>query len=352
MKIYKRWTIKVLLTTLLTIKVLILINFIIDPLQFYHSAFYKPVFSKQQRYQNPGLVKNYKYDTIIIGSSMSENNVPSYLNAKMEVNALKLSIMGSSAKEQYLIAKLALDTGKAKNVIWVVDYFSMRGDPTRVRDEYGAFPFYMYDNNPINDIKYLLNLDTSKQAFNILAVMSGLKPNENPDLDTLNTWGNKENFSRQSVLKEWAKYKQTGPIAADEYEITNIKRNLDENLFSLIKNYPQTTFYLYYPPYSILQHRYYFDKNPVLFENELTMNKYIFGQVGKLPNVKIYNFQQENRITFNLDNYKDLAHHTPKINEWIIDQISKNSYRVTENNLEHTLEMLRNQVETLDENKL
>jgi len=113
MKIYKRWTIKVLLTTLLTIKVLILINFIIDPLQFYHSAFYKPVFSKQQRYQNPGLVKNYKYDTIIIGSSMSENNVPSYLNAKMEVNALKLSIMGSSAKEQYIIAILAQDTGKS-----------------------------------------------------------------------------------------------------------------------------------------------------------------------------------------------------------------------------------------------
>ena len=53
-------------------------NFTVDPLQFYRPAsFYEPYYSMQQRYQNPGLARNFPYDTVIIGASMSENFVPS-----------------------------------------------------------------------------------------------------------------------------------------------------------------------------------------------------------------------------------------------------------------------------------
>ncbi len=352
MKSNKKWALTVLGLTLSVVFILMAINFIVDPLQVYRKAPYAPDFSKEQRYQNPGLARNYDYDTIVIGSSMSENLRPSYLNPKLGVKTLKLSIMGSSAKEQNLTANLALGTNKVKNVIWVVDYFSMRGDPNRVRDEYGAFPFYLYDKNPLNDIKYLLNMDTTKQVIHLGFVAAGLEKRINPDLNTLNTWGEPTAFGKQRVLAEWQKVQQGGPVTASEYEYSNVINNIDVNLISLINKYPKVNFYLYYPPYSILQHRFYYDKNPQLFENELGMKKHVFEKVGLRPNVKIFDFQQEPKVTFNLNNYKDLAHHSPQISQWIIDCIAKGKYRVTKDNLNMGLNTLEKQVETLNEKNL
>ncbi|GAB4266690.1 hypothetical protein Tfer_3133 [Thermincola ferriacetica] len=351
MKIYKKWSISIISLTLSLILIFMTVNFIVDPLQYYRKAFYQPDFSDQQRYQNPGLAKNYQYDTIILGTSMSENFLPSYIDAKLGVKTLKLSIMGSSAKEQFMIGNLAVNTGKVKNIIWAVDYFSLRGEPNRVRDEYGAFPYYLYDKNLFNDVNYLLNIDTTRQVFRLLAVALGVMERKNPDLNILNNWGFRESFGKEKVLKEWERLKKGGPVTITEYEIDNIKKNVDQNIIPLVKSNPEITFYLYYPPYSILQHRFYYEKNPQLFENELFIKKYIFKQIGGLPNVKIYDFQHEKKITFNLDNYKDLAHHSPAINEWIIDNIVKDKYRVNNNNLEQYNRILKEQVESLDVSK-
>lgn len=352
MKIYKKWLISVISLTLSLIIILMTINFIIDPLQYYRKAFYQPDFSEQQRYQNPGLAKNYPYDTVILGSSMTENFLPTYVDSKLKVKALKLSIEGSSAKEQYMIGNIAIDTGKVKNVIWGIDYFSLRGDPNRVRDEYGAFPYYLYDNNPFNDVNYLLNIDTTSQVIKLLAEALGVRERKNPDLNLLNNWGSRESFYKEKVLKEWERLRKEGSVTASEYEIDCIRKNVDRNIIPLVKSHPEVMFYLYYPPYSILQHRFYYEKNPKLFESELSIKRYIFKQIGELPNVKIYDFQQEKKVTFNLNNYKDLAHHSSFFNEWIIDRIVDDKYIVNKNNLEQNNKTLKEQVESLDVNKL
>jgi len=74
--------------------------------------------------------------------------------------------------------------------------------------------------------------------------------------------------------------------------------------------------------------------------------------VGDLRHVKLYDFQQEQSITFNLDNYKNLAHHSAAINETIIDSIAADRFLVREENLEQHLSELRRQVETVQADKL
>ena len=102
-----------------------LLTSIIDPLQFYHKAtWYSPVFSTEQRYQNPGLARNYDYDTIIIGTSMTENFIPAEVDKALGGKTLKLSIRGSTADEHFKIASLALQTGKVKKVLWGLDMIS------------------------------------------------------------------------------------------------------------------------------------------------------------------------------------------------------------------------------------
>lgn len=97
------------------------------PITIYHRpSWYTPLLSEEERYQNPGLAKNYDYDNIIIGTSMTENFLPSQVDASLGGTTLKLSMEGSTVDEHYKIAKLALETGKVKQVLWGLDYFSLK----------------------------------------------------------------------------------------------------------------------------------------------------------------------------------------------------------------------------------
>ncbi len=346
-KAYRKWSLSVLTITVLLIGTITTFNFFADPLQFYRKASCKPVFSQEQRYQLPGLAKNYDYDTIIVGSSMTENFRPEYIKGQLGFDALKLSISGASAREQFLIADLAVKTGKVENVIWGIDYFGLSGETGRVRNEQGPFPFYLYDKNPINDIKYLFNISTTFDSAKIVIRRILAKEVIAADLNSLYTWDQQYNFDREIVLDEWRKLADDNEQVSREYEINKLEESARNNIIKLVRSNENINFYMYFPPYSVLQHYYYYRTNPVLFENELYVKKLIFDELGTLKNVKIYDFQQDKNITFDLNNYKDLAHHSSQINNLIIDSISRDDYRVMQENIESSIQTLKVQVETL-----
>lgn len=352
MKIFQKWIVFLLTYTVLFLGVIIMLNYYIDPLQFYRSAFYEPQFSSQQRYQAPGLAKNYEYDRAIIGSSMTENFIPSYIDQQLGGRTIKLSIEGSSLKEQYLIAKLALECGNAKSVLWGIDYFSLRGDPDRVRDEQGEFPFFLYDQQPLNDLKYLLNLDTTLDSLYILGSYIGFGKLSLYNLDMLYNWSDKYDYGKDVVMNVWEKYRNGASIPVDPMEYKHIQQSIDENVVKLVQQYPEVEFVFYYPPYTILQHRYYYERNPLLFQYGLDAKQYIFEQIGNLEHVKIYDFQHLQHITYNLYYYKDLAHHDQTINHFIIDSIAKGEYLVTESTLGYFAAVLKSQVESFTEDQL
>lgn len=352
MKTYKKWLYTLTAYTTGILFLIVLLNYLIDPLQFYRQASYEPQYSKQQRYQNPGLAKNYDYDRVIIGSSMTENFVPSYVDTKLGGKTLKLSIEGSSLREQAMISEIALDTGKVKQVLWGVDYFSLRGDPQRVRDEQGEFPYFLYDHNLWNDVRYLLNLDTTMEVWGIIGTFFGFGTLQSTDLDQLYNWNKKYSYGKSIVLKEWAKFNTDTKVKVDELEYPNIKASLDQNLISQVKSHPDVKFIFYYPPYTILQHRYYYDRNPLLFQYELDAKAYLFSEIGHLPNVVIYDFQHIAAITYNLDHYKDLAHHDQSINQFIIDAITSGEYLVTAQTLAEYADQLTEQVQAYSEVQL
>lgn len=352
MKEYRKWLVYSFLYTICFLVIVIGINYIVDPLQFYHRSFYEPQYSKQQRYQNPGLAKHYEYDRIILGSSMTENFLPSYVDEVLGGNTLKLSIEGSTLKEQSMIGEIALATGKVKNVLWGVDYFSLRAEANEVREDQGEFPFYLYDKNILNDWKYVVNLDTTLSSIGIIGTYVGIGELQKYNLDTLYNWSKNYTFGKEIVMKVWERYKNGVPIEVDPLEYERIKKNIDENIIRLVKSYPEVHFTLYYPPYTILQHRYYYERNPLLFQYELDSKQYIFTQIGHLKNVSIYDFQHLHEITFNMDHYKDLAHHTQEINQYIIDWIAQGEYKVNVDTINEYALLLKQQVETFEEEYL
>lgn len=350
---YRNFFFKTLLFTAMLLFIVAAVNYRVDPLQFYRQAsFYPPSFSTEQRYQNPGLARNYKYDTIILGSSMVENFVPSYVNKQLGVESLKLAMSGASAHEENLLADIAIRTGQVKTVIWGLDYGSLKGAPDRVGNEYSSFPGYLYDRNPFNDYRYLISLSTLESSYNILYGLYRHQP-ATTGLDYLNNWNSQAAYGRDVLQKLWREDQQNKQKGIKIYNQIDpsfkaMQLSFDHNILPIIRQNPNIQFIIYYPPYSILRYLSMYQEDKSLFYDEMRIKEYVFEQLCQYENVAIYDFQSDKNLTFNLDNYKDFSHHSQEYNEYIVKAIARRDprYMVNANNLRLMINHLTEQVRT------
>lgn len=318
--------------------------YIVDPLQFYRKAtWYSPIYSWHERYQNPGLARNYEYDTIIIGTSMTENFLPTEVGKTLGgAQVMKLSMEGSTAIEHRMIADVAIRTGQVKRVLWGLDYFSLRQYPS---DE--EFPYYLYDTNPFNDYKYIFN------ESNIESAIDNLKNDADEEsrkrkLERLNNWDKMVKYGKDRVIPFWEKasISEQG-FSTNEDSLESVQNSFNTYIVSLVKAHPEIEFIFYYPPYSVLRQQVWYITNPARYDNQLAMKRYMFEQLSAFPNVSIHEFQTDSSITYNLDQYKDLSHHSGQINQLIIEQIVAGTHLVTKDNLEASIDLMRKQAENV-----
>lgn len=351
---YITWIKTLFITLLISSAFIMSINYIIDPMQQYRiSSFYPIDFTiKKQRYLNAGLAKNYDYDSIVLGTSHIANfSIPEIQNTLDFKKPIKLCIFGGSAREQSVTLQTAIKNNKnLKNIIWGLDISSFKGKTTRVNYGKRSFPMYLYDQNILNDYRYLFSFETLKKSSNALwyPYISQKKPKFN--YNRMYEWKNEKKFTLNNVLKSWKKAKKNYH-KRDKKKFTtieNFKSSFNFNFLNIIKNNPQINFKIFLPPYSILKFKV-LDND--LFDDRIKFKKYIFNSIGYLPNVKIYDFQMERNITHNLYNYKDLSHYHQKINTWMIKQIKENNYLLTKENINESIENLREQIKNYDLNE-
>lgn len=339
----KNWLIIVASVSLTLLLFVGALNYIIDPLQHYRKAtWYRTCFCEDARYLNPGLARNFNYDSIIIGSSMSENFVPSYIDERLKTKVLKLSISGATAYEENRMMETAIRTGKVRNIIFGLDVFSFMGDPKGLRYGDGSVPFHLYDNSYLNDYKYLLNIDTLVNQSRHSITASLFNKREQLDIDMAYNWSRSYTFSKENAVNDLLTRVKRKKISAEKLRFAVLKESFDQNIMPHIKSNPQIKFYIFYPPYSILTWVDISEKG--FLEDALNFNRYVFEATRQFNNVKVYNFQDEGKITLDLDNYKDVNHYSQTINEFIIDSIAKNAYLMTEENAEGHFERLKDQV--------
>lgn len=325
--------------------VAVLLSWAIDPLQHYHKSWYKPFFSSEERYQNAGLARNYDYDTIILGTSMTENFLPSVVGKAMGGHVMKLSLRGSLMPEQYETAKLALSTGKVKQVLWGIDYFALR-QPT---DEEGeGFPSYLYDDNWLNDYSYWFSITPYEELAKGMTKLAVRRAEQN--LERLDNWNNVVQFGRKLVMNDYRNAQQSEYyFGANEDPLSSVQQTFNTYVLSLVQAHPEVKFTFYYPPYSVLRQAVWQQTNLVRYENQLTMRKWMFEQLQSHPNARLFDFQAESGWTFDLDQYKDLSHHREAINTAIAEAIGRDdaAYRVTADNVDARNAMLEEQVNSL-----
>jgi len=298
-----------------------------DPYLFLGTQPKPYIYIPNERFQIPGMARHEEYDTVILGTSMIENFSEKYASEKLNASAIKLPINASYITEQKLVLDIAQKYHDIKTVLWAVDYRTVdieHGDIYSMNNV--VFPQYMYDEEWVNDWKYIVNHNNFYWALKQYRMRrTGINPFNYmvTDREVLNTW-NWKTFSRELITQDYKDLYEGRKSVYDK--INNLpaevaKKTIDLDLIGTIKKYPDTDFVLFFAPKSILWFKL-LDQMGIL-EKKLDVLTYIVDEASKLPNVEIYNFQNEFEFTENLNIYLDITHYNNTANKYMIDAISE-----------------------------
>lgn len=286
----------------------------VDPFFQYHKPLlWFPYLVDNQVNQNPGLAKHMDYDGILIGSSMTASFNTDWFEELMGMKTQKLSYNGSYPKDLSNIMQLVFDAkgDQVKAVYMAVDQSTFSADPEETK-----FPVtdYLYDDNVFNDVPYLLNKDVLLDY--ILRPLADRK-DASDWAELYKPWWTDEYYNKANVLMcyEAAEEKQEEEALAADYFKDAVEENLQKNILPYIEAHPETEFYIFYPPYSIL------------FWNDVTREKELEAVIGRLEymterllnyeNVHVFNFLGKEDIICNLNNYADYMHYHKNVCRYI-----------------------------------
>ncbi|PLY05093.1 MAG: hypothetical protein C0625_13745 [Arcobacter sp.] len=342
----KKWIKIFMALSILGVSAVGIINYIVDPFQQYRAKTFYPIAFLKERYQNAGLSKNLDYDSVVLGTSTSENfilnEVEDNLNCK---KALKLSVKGGSAREQSITLKTAIKNNKnLKHVLWGLDSFVFIGEANRLKSGPGTFPEYLYDSNILNDYKYLLSIDTLLDSFKSVSRPYLKKDKSVYDYNKMYQWQHQleNDFTFEKIIEAWENRDLDLDEELDKQSFSYLKNSFDINFMPIIKNNKQIEFKIFFPPYSILHFKGIEERNSL--DDTFKFERYIFNQLKNYPNIKMYDFQINKKLTHNLANYRDLIHYHQKFNTWIVEQIKNDKYLITEENIDKNLRELDKQI--------
>lgn len=308
----------------------------IDPYFHYH----KPDLNKyyysldNQRSQNNGVIKNFDYDALITGSSMTENFKTSEMDSIFAVKSIKVPFSGGTYKEINDNLVFALENNpKLKTIVRSLDYSKIFDDKDLMRTDLGEYPTYLYDSNPVNDVRYLFNKDI---VFGRIYPMTSNKSEANfkpgiTSFDDYASWQKNYTFGKNSVIPNGIKsIEKSKPKHLTNEEKQTINENIAQNVTSLAAKYPDVNFYYFFPPYSAV---FWNDlNNDGTIYKQIEAESYAIELILKYPNIQLYSFNMLTDITTDLNNYKDSTHYGQWINSLMLRYMKNNKCLLTKEN--------------------
>ena len=309
--------------------------FVFDPFYHYHRPWLglKAVLNDKE-YQCIGTLRNFDYDSLLVGSSVMENNDNSWYDEAYGIKSIKaIRSYGATADLCYLM-DAAYEDHDIKYVFYNIDPSSLYADKETTYESTGC-PMYLYDRNPFNDVQYLFNKDVlfEKIPYEVANSFIG----DYREGQSYN-WAQWKTFGKMNTL---GVYFRTNEVSAMMPE-TEYADKLADNIALLtgeVSAHPDTEFIFFYPPYSLLwwDMTYRHGETDAVIYCEKEMTKALL----QYDNVRIFCFQNETEVVTNLDYYMDTLHFSPEINRLMLDQILAGENEMTLENYEEVIEGVR-----------
>lgn len=312
----------------------------IDPLFHYHAPldrFAYPIHN--ERYQNDGITRNFEYDSIITGTSMTENFKKTEADEIFDADFIKVPYSGGTYKEINDNLKRAYKA--AKNIRYVIrclDYSLLNTEKDAYREDMD-YPFYLYNDNPLDDLNYVLNKEVlfTQTGYVIDYTKAG---NQTTSFDDYANWNAGFTFGAETVLGTYTLGEKTeGSCTLTEKEYDRLIGNIRQNVTDLADEYPETVFYYFFSPYSIC----YWDKlnNTGMTQWWINAEKAAIEEILKHPNIRLYSFTGNYELICNLDHYKDAGHYGEWVNSWILKWMHEGKYLLTKDNYQEYIRSIR-----------
>lgn len=291
-----------------------------------------------QRYQNAGIARNSEADTVLLGTSMVSNFRASYLEATFDGTAAKITIPDGRFEEFDQILKTVFRKGSPRQVLFSLDLNILTRDESELPNE---LPTYLYDRNPFNDLRYLMNKDALfYSVYSLYAKHAG----EGVPCDEAFTWDKEAGFSTNFVLASYTRPPQSAKTAERDAFAANVEKNLGY-ILSWAKEHPETEFIIYVPPYNIL----YWDKTARNGETDAVFGalQQCFETLLPVENIRLCQFLNLDIVT-DCSYYNDYIHFSGLGAEKVLEAMASGAYDVTAENLTDTLKQIRKFQEEYD----
>jgi hypothetical protein len=319
----------------------------VDPFQIFHKSYLTDMgLINNQRFQNAGLINSYLldpiegYDSVMIGSSVSTNFTSAAARSGLGWNrALRLFMDGGDPSQLALILSRALDTRKVQHVLWEIHprayspprYFRPTSD--------WGFPDYLYNNNILDDLRYIFNYDVVKLAW-LATVNPGTRPDLTPDSlgymasNPLASLAHQQLNSAASLQGLQSTF-QNRPLTAREEQNLDLSSLeypvLEQIVFPVLSQWCNTDieFVLFIPPISKIDYL----ANPKFVLRSIYMTHTLLKQTENCRNIRLHAFDTMS-FTGDLNNYMDKMHYRLNVSEQILALMGKHENIITRDNFE------------------
>ncbi|MDO4803747.1 MAG: hypothetical protein Q4A32_02885 [Lachnospiraceae bacterium] len=321
----------------------------VDPFFHYHKPLAQLFYRLHvERYQNDGIVRNFDYDSIIVGASMVDTYKTSLMDSLFGGKSVKIPLSAGSFYETNNHLLRAYKTHDVKNVVRSLEFQMIIQEPDFLREDLGdiTYPLYLYNDNPFDDVEYVLNKDVLFEE--VMVMLKKYRDGEEGGITSFDRYANymyysSTEFSREACLEGRKSFKEPSKMAElSEDDRKLIWQNVTENLVSVAREHPETTFYYFIPPWSVVHWGDEYASGKL--KRTLDAERIMVSMLLECDNIHLFSFNMWTDVTENLDLYKDPVHCTGSVHDEILQKMHDDdpAFRLTRENYE---EFLNNEME-------
>lgn len=335
-----KWIRNFLCFLLAIVLLLMSVAYLVDP--FMQFRVRDNAYFLQEWYVSGGLIKNYDYDTLILGSSVTQNFDMDVFRRELGVKPLHIGLGAMTPEEMAELLHLAYQTDRAETYYIGVDLPVLNGDNGESR-----MPEHLLKNDFLSRLRYLLSyeiwfryipVDLGFMVLDKLGVELPIKFAYQKSIDRLGDWRldfpyfgeeivlahHREGIFSVSLQETEGLYE--GAVACIDTFFDQLDLEKGEHVF-------------FFPPYSSVCWVEYQLREQ--FDIYMQIKQY-FIEKALERGIRVYDFQAAD-FTMDLDNYRDTIHYMPHINDWMVEQFAGEDYIVTaENRLEYEEKLIEN----------
>ncbi|WP_026506856.1 hypothetical protein [Butyrivibrio sp. MC2013] len=331
----RKWVISLISILLAVLLLTGFISYAIDPFFHYHAPlpglYYR---LDNERYQNDGITRHFEYDSLITGTSMTQNFKASLAEELWGGDFIKVCYSGAMYREIGDNVELALGTHDIKTVIRGIDGNYLRLPKDSDRQDLGTYPDYLYDDNIFNDVNYLLN-GTVIAGYALPMIIKSLMGARGgvTGFDEYSNWMEGAARGREAVLAGREHFDEPAelPHLTDE-DIRNITETVEQNITAAAGKYPDTRFIYFFPPYSCVWWGGEYEAGDLI--KDIESYKLAAYLILQYDNIELYAFDDRTDITGDLDNYRDSLHYLDHINDRLMGMMAEGEGRLTKENVD------------------